>query len=313
MKPTRTVTQWMVFGAALAWSAMAGAQNMVGVSGGSGGGYSNPGSFFIVDQTTGAVTILGTPYGGVGLTGVAVSPSGQVFATTSVTNPDDTSHLIEINPTTGALVNDIGAMYDASGNGCGIGDLSFQPGTGVLFAVAANQSDVGTRCGVGGSTGGYLMTVNTSTARYTIIGRDASLDNETGGLGFAPDGTLYFTPGWNAVGVINTLDPATGNILTTQALGSGEGYQGMAVRPSDSTIFVSFRGWSSTYDNRIFTIDPTTGVETVVGDPGDIMVQDLEFLGQTAVGIPTLSSWGRLALVLLLAGIAGLIVRRRLS
>ena len=48
-------------------------------------------------------------------------------------------------------------------------------------------------------------------------------------------------------------------------------------RPSDGTIFGSYRDESD--DNGIYIINPTTGAETLVGDPGDIMVHDLTFVG----------------------------------
>jgi len=269
----------------------------------------------LVDQTNATVTILGTPYGGDGITGVAADSVGRVFAVTSVT-ADDTSHLIEINPTTGALINDIGSMLDSSGNGCGVGDLSFQPGTDVLFGLAGNQSDVGTnRCGLpGGGTGGYLMTINTSTGQYTIIGRDATFGNDNGGIAFAPDGTLYFTPAWTSLGTIYTLNPADAGVLTSQALSGGEGYMGLAVRPSDGTIFGSYR--YNPDDPNIYTIDPATGAETLVGSPGAILVHDLAFVGdQIAISapVPTLSHWGRVAVVLMVATIAVFVIRRRLS
>ncbi len=246
------------------------AETLYGVSGGTGRdpGFSNPGSYMIVDQTTGAVTILGTPYGGIGLSGLATNSAGRMFAVTSVTNPDNTSHLIEVDSLTGTMIKDIGPMYDANSNGCAIGDLSFQPGTDVLFGIAANQSSVGTRCGVqgGSSSGGYLLTINTTTAQYTLIGRDPSLGNCNGGLAFAPNGTLYFTPCWNNTGNIHTLNPTNGNILTSQALQSGDCYMGLGVRPSDGKIFGSYRYQSS--DTGIYTIDPTTGAETAGRQPG---------------------------------------------
>jgi hypothetical protein len=247
---------------------------MYGVS---GGGYSNPGSFLSINQNSGEVTILDTPYGGAGLSGVATDSSGRIFAVTGIDNPDDTSHLIEINPVTGAMIADIGPMYDASGNGCAIGDLSFQPGTNMLFGITANQSYVGTRCGIGSGTGGYLLTIDTTTAQYTIIGRDESLGNSNGGLAFAPDGTLYFTPCWSNPGYIHTLNPANAEILTSQALQSNDCYMGLGIRPSDGTIFGSYRYESE--DTGIYTIDPVTGAETLFVNPGDIMVHDLTFPG----------------------------------
>ena len=117
-------------------------ETMFGVSGGSGGGFANPGRYITVNQATGAITFLGTPYQGCWLSGVAINSSGRVYAVTSIhdskycpSNPDDTSHLIEINPSTGAMIADIGPMHDESINGCAIGDLSFQPGTNICSAL----------------------------------------------------------------------------------------------------------------------------------------------------------------------------------
>jgi len=290
---------------------------MAGVSGGSGGGLSNPGRFMTVNQTTGAVTLLGTPYQGCGISGVATNSSGRMYAVTSVhdstscpNNPDGTSHLIEINPSTGAMISDIGPLLDTSGNGCAIGDLSFQPGTGILFGLAANNSDVGTRCGVGGSTGGYLLTIDTTNARYTILGRDPGLTNDNGGIAFSPNGSLYFTPCWDHPGFIHTLDTANGHILTSQVLNSGDCYMGLAVRPSDGAIFGSYRYESN--DTSIYTINPATGAETLVGNPGNIMVADLTFTGQAAVSkqVPTLNEWGMI-IFMLLSGAGSIYYLRR--
>jgi len=282
------------------------AQTMLGVAGG-GEINANPGAVYTVDQGTGALSMLGTPYGGVGLPGVATSSTGRVFAVTSVTNPDSTSHLIEIDPVTGALINDIGPMWDASGNGCGIGDLSFQPGTDVLFGLAGNQSSVGTRCGVGGATGGYLMTIDTSTGQYTIIGRDPSFGNNNGGLAFAPDGTLYFVNGWFDPGVLYTLDPATGNILSSRGLSDKSLLvQGLAARPSDGLLFGSYS------DGEIYTIDSATGTTTLIGTNSEF-IHDLTFLGQPGEPIPALNGWGKVVAVVLLAGLAVAILRRRLA
>jgi DNA-binding beta-propeller fold protein YncE len=280
---------------------------MVGVTGGSG----NPGAFLQINQSNGAVTNIGTPYGGDGLPGLAVQPAtGRVFAVTSVENADNTSHLIEIDPATGSMVTDLGAMYDSGGNGCGIGDLAFRPSDGMLFGLTANQSDVGTRCGVGQGAGGYLVTIDLDTAEYTLVGRDASLGNANGGIAFAPNGTLYFTPCWDNPGNLHTLNPATGGILTTQPLESGGCFMGLGVR-DDGVIFASYNDEAS--DRRIFTINPVNGDETLVGDPGDMVVQDLAFLGPAAAAaapVPSVTPAGLAAIALALA-LAGILVIRR--
>ncbi|HSB30420.1 MAG TPA: hypothetical protein VLD55_02355 [Candidatus Sulfobium mesophilum] len=55
---------------------------------------------------------------------------------------------------------------------------------------------------------------------------------------------------------------------------------GLAVRPSDGTIFGSYR--DNLDDTSIYTINPATGAEMLVGNPGNIMVHDLAFAGQAA-------------------------------
>lgn len=289
---------------ALLGPAPASAQTLLGVAGGSEFN-GNPGAVYTVDQGTGALSLLGTPWTE-GLPGVATSSTGRVFAVTSVNNPDDTSHLIEIDPVTGALINDVGPMWDGAGNGCAIGDLSFQPGTDTLFGVAANKSSVGVRCGIGGSTGGYLMTIDTATGQYTIIGRDASFSNENGGLAFSPGGALYFIAGWNNIGFLYTLDPATGNILATQAMSQRPFIQGLAARPSDGLLFASDPNYN------IYTITPGTGTTTLIGTNSEF-IHDLTFLGQPPEPIPALTKWGRAIAVLLIAGLAVAVLRRRLT
>jgi hypothetical protein len=260
-------------------------QSLIGVNGGSGGGFASPGAFLTIDQTTGAGTVLGTPLSGLGLTGVAVDSLGRVFASSGTTeSATNGPRLIQIDPATGALIADVGRLQTAGGDDCYVGDLSFQPGTRVLFGILGNQGSV-PRCGVslGGGVGGYLLTIDTTTAQVTVIGRDPSLGNSNGGLAFAPDGTLYFTPCWSESGFIHTLNPATAAIITSTAfLEANTCYMGLAVRPTDGTIFASYDNEND--DNRIFTLDPVTGAREVVGLPGNYLVHDLAFLGPVIPG-----------------------------
>ncbi len=257
-------------------------QTLIGVNGGSlesDLSFESPGAVLSIDQTTGAGTVLATPMPGLGVTGVATNSLGRVFASTgsrnSVTNGP---RLIQIDPVTGALIADVGRLQTAGGDDCYIGDLTFQPGTNVLFGILGNQGP-SPRCGitVEGGVGGYLLTINTSTAQVTVIGRDADLGNSNGGLAFAPNGTLYFTPCWSNPGSIHTLNPATAAITSsTDFLDSDTCYMGLAVRPTDGTIFASYDQEHN--DNRIFTLDPMTGARQEVGSPGNYLVHDLTFV-----------------------------------
>ena len=56
---------------------------------------------------------------------------------------------------------------------------------------------------------------------------------------------------------------------------------GLAVRPTDGTIFASY-DWGNN-DNRIFTLDPVTGARQEVGSPGNYLVHDLTFVASAGV------------------------------
>lgn len=277
---------------------------------------STPGAVSVVDQTNASFSVIGNPGAGIGITGIATDSSGRVFAITG--SKDDAAagpRLIEIDPVTGALMTDIGRMITAAGNDCYLGDLSFQPGTDTLFAVAGNQGD-GLRCDQEVSTGGFLVTIDTTTAEVTVIGRDASLGNSNGGIAFAADGTLYFTPCWSTDSALLTLDTATADILTTTPLDAGTCYMGLAVRPSDGTLFASYDWENGT--SVMVTLDPATGVETLLGTTDTEIVHDMTFTDGLVVTpaptntepVPALSWKALIALIALILLLSPLVFRR---
>ncbi|MDD2918227.1 IPTL-CTERM sorting domain-containing protein [Rhodoferax sp.] len=287
-------------------------QTLLGVNGG-GEGSSSPGAVVSIDPATAAVTVLATPLEGAGLTGVSANSQGKVFAVSGSAGGPNGPRLLEINPTTGALIADVGRLQTAGGNDCYIGDLSFQPGTDVLFGILGNQG-TSPRCGIlnDSSVGGYLLTIDTTTAQVTVIGRDETLGNSNGGLAFAPNGTLYFTPCWDNPGVIQTLNPATAAVITNVALADSSCYMGLGVR-SDGVIFGSYDNENS--DKSIYTINPVSGVRVLVGSTESNLVHDLVFIGDAAPAvphsIPTISEWGILALSALMALMGVARMRRR--
>ncbi len=104
-------------------------QAILGVLGGTAVNADDPGAVVTIDPNTGAATVLGTPIPGESLTGVARLNDGRVVASTATfTGP---SRLIEINPTTGALVQVIGAFADGQ-LPLTIHDLAVDEFTGIL-------------------------------------------------------------------------------------------------------------------------------------------------------------------------------------
>jgi hypothetical protein len=196
------------------------------------------GELIIIDQTTGTGTSVGPGAADplAGLTGLAFSSSGELFAST-INAPvfadpparTPVSTLIRLDPFTGAEVAVIGTIRLADGTPIVINDLALQPGTDVLFGTALN--DTGTN---------DIFTIDTRTAVATFVG-DTGVIGAT--LAFGPDGTLYqtsaeFGPAGFLRGFLNTLDPATGAVLTTSEPFTEAHIGGLAVSP-DGVIFGS--------------------------------------------------------------------------
>jgi hypothetical protein len=224
-----------------------GGGSLYGVNGNSSG----QGALILIDQTNGTGTFIGTPVQGVGLSGMAFHSDGRLFATT-VTGGNP-STLIQVNPDTGALIAAIGVIT-ANGTPISIGDLSFQPGTGVLYGITSNTF----------SAGGFLYTINLTTAAATFIG-DTGI-GAGGGLGFAPDGTLYQLAG----GSVNVISPVDAHVISSVA--TGQFFDGLGVR-SDGVLFATAGGGS----DIIYVVNPTSGQITFVGNTGQGGVSDLDF------------------------------------
>ena len=248
---------------------------------GGNGGHPNPdgsplsinnGWLDIVDQITGAVTPVGHPAGVSKLSGLAFLSFDILYGSTINGNngfppplPNaPTSDLVQINPNTGALIKDIG-LINAGGTALQIADLAIQPGTGILFGISASSSG-------DFSAAGNLYTINKSTGAATLVGATGDF---FGAIAFAPNGTLYMNSADldNQGNIVNTqlktLNPTNAHTLTAVATLDPPGALG--VRP-DGTIFAG-----NGDAGKIYTINPLTGVETVVGNTGLNFVGDLDF------------------------------------
>jgi len=232
-----------------------------------GEGAVNVGAVVIVDQTTAALTIVGSPEPGTRLSGIAFDSTGALYGSTEgAALPPITSKLILIDPDTGALISAIGPITDGPGGpAIGISDLSVQPGSDVLFGIRGPTDLHG--------GGGKLYTIDKTTAVATLVGvtpvrRDS--------IAFAPDGTLYeagFTPGL-VPPTLYTLNPANGAPLSAVLTPPpDDNYGALAVRPTDDVLF-----GGDGAGGFIFTIDPATGIRTQVGSStGNTFIGALSF------------------------------------
>ena len=235
--------------------------------GGVGNSSISPGAVVIIDQLTGAGTVVGTPNNAGGITGFAFNSLGQLFATVSPVG--GSAFLDQIDPVTFA---EIGSPVSLSADP-NIGDLTFQPNTDILFGVSNNRS----------SAPGTIYTINTTTGVETLIGNPGA--GTGGGLAFAPNGTLYYA-NFNLL----TLNPANASVISQIAL--THTYDGLGIR-ADGVLFGNLSGVDG-----IFTIDPTTGVSTSVGlIGGGNRVSDLDFLTTPEPGTNALMALGGLALL----------------
>jgi hypothetical protein len=282
--------------AALSAVALNAASIMLGGLGGhSNGDSTNDGSLALVSQTTGAVSIIGHPAGVSRISGLAFDINGALYATTQPSGgfppppgAMGASLLLSLNAANGSILSSV-PVKDGT-NQISIADLAVQPGTGMLFGIR------GPNDGLNGQ--GMLYTINKTTGVATPVGNTGDF---FGAIAFAPNGTLYMTSAdldnmGNQLNIsLKTLNPANANLLTVVPMINFMG--ALAVRPEDGTIFGD-NGDSA----QLFTIDPTTGAETLIGSTGRTFVGDLAFQ------VPEPAS-----LALVAIGFGALLLRRRVT
>ena len=114
-----------------------------------------------------------------------------------------------------------------------------------------------------------MYTINISTAVATFIGDTGA--GAGGGLGFAPNGTLYQTS-FNSLQdcpSLNTISPVDAHRITTVPV--DKFYDGLGVR-YDGVLFAT-PGASDEVD----TIDPVNGAITFIGNTGQGNLSDVAF------------------------------------
>jgi len=107
--------------------------DMIG-SGGSQG--IDPGSIFLISKVDGSQTLIGDPTVTGGLSGLAFDDFNRLWGSNVFGGGDPGSNLLEINPSDGSLINDVGAIQTAIAVDVKIQDLGFDPVSKKLFGTA---------------------------------------------------------------------------------------------------------------------------------------------------------------------------------
>ena len=247
----------------------------------------NDGWLVSVDQSTGAVSPIGHPAGVSRLSGIAFAGPDLLYGSTLGGGgfPDfppqpNVSHLIQINPASGALVSDIGQITDGVGGpGIAISDLAIQPGTGLLYGIESTEAEGGVK-----TQFGNLYTINRITGVAALVGT-TGIQNAS--LAFAPNGTLYITtaninpddPSGPFIDVnLDTVDASTGKIRTS--VPTPMFWTALAFDPTTGLLFGGTGGGNdlASVSGDIFKIDPGTGnIVGHVSTTGQNFVGDLDF------------------------------------
>lgn len=238
------------------------------------GSPANRGALVEVNQTTGAGVLVGPGAGpNAGLTGLTVVGARLVYGSAISNNilvpGAGAPTLLRLDLDTGMVVESVPiSVGDAP---LEVNDLAAMGG--VLYATSLSTSTFVSS----------IYTLDPSSGAATLVG-------PTGVIGvaiaFAPGGTLYMTSATFGAGgqegsFLHTVNPSTGAVITTTAIaplpsGNLLHVGGLAVDPSDGTLYAA--GREATVDRRgdIYTLTPT-GLATFVGSTGVGEVGDLAF------------------------------------
>jgi len=260
-------------------------------------------SLYIVNPNTGQMQFVGTP-GFDGITALAQLDDGRLLATGI--QDDDTSILIEIDPSTGQGTL-IGVIGDRNNPGeCSrVPGLTYDSATNTLYGLAR-------RCNDGSEP---LVTITPDTAEMTIIG-DTELDGGGFGLAIRSDGTLFASAWMNTNFMLYTLDRITGNptlvgtMDTASVVPNGLAVGGLAFHPVTQQLFASTNNGDVGNDSYLLTVDESAPPSFNVQGQTENCFDGLVFVEGSLRNVPTISQWGLIAMAGLL-GIVGFMVMRR--
>lgn len=260
-----------------------------GLGGHNNGDSTNDGALGIVNPNTGAVSIVGHPTGVSRISGLVFDVSGLLYATTQPAGgfppppgPVGVSNLLQLNASNGAILSSL--PIRENGIGISIADLALQPSTGLLFGIRAPADQLGGQ--------GKLYTINKTTGAATLVGNTGDF---FGSIAFGSNGTLYMSSADldaqdNLVNIgLKTLNPT--NAATLTFIPTLDFFGALAVSP-DGVIF----GGNGDF-GQLFTINASTGRETLIGNTGRNFIGDLAF---EVVPEPATFAFSGISLILLI-------------
>jgi PEP-CTERM motif-containing protein len=203
--------------------------------------------------------------------------AGTLYAASAAGAPGE---LYILNPSTGAMIQDIGPLNDAIGTNYPITGLAFHPTTGVLYGSTGNA----------GAVDALLVTINPATALVTLVGPfNAGPTNSMGtpttmaDIGFDGAGNLY---GVASIGGPNlySINIATGQATLVGANGVSTSTTGGGLAISPGGVF-----YGTPTSSRYGTYNSGTGAYTNITNPakpaGAGAYGALDFDGSTLYGM----------------------------
>lgn len=207
------------------------------------------------------VTLQRLAWVGVAASIVAGAQAESLYAASAA---GGAGRLCILNASNGAVIQDIGALNDATGANYGITGLAFNPITGVLYGSSAN-ADPGTRA--------KLVTINPLTAAVTLVGNfNAGPTNASGvpatmaDIAFDSQGNLF---GIGSIGgpQLYSINTATGQatVIGSTGLTSTTG-GGLAISAGGTFFgtptasrFGTYNSGTGTYTNITNPVKPVGG------------------------------------------------------
>jgi sugar lactone lactonase YvrE len=234
------------------------------------------GGLFQVDPLTGETTVVADLLA-TGLSGLAVDSSQRVYVCSA--NRGSTSSLYEVDGLTGEILRTVGSIAPVDETAISIGDLAFQPGTDILYAIRSNAD--------GKLKGGEIYTLSLADASATLIGT-AEPAGIGGGLAFSADSTLWRAASTGDAVYIHSLrkiSPVDASTLEIPFPSAQAFYDGLGYDSAEGMLF-------GTSEFGVSLIDPVGLTETLLLPGPGVPLSDLDFFTDTVPARPI--RWGEL-------------------
>jgi PEP-CTERM motif len=135
-----------------------------------------------------------------------------------------------------------------------VNSIDFDPLNGVLYGIAN-----------GGSSPSSLIKINTTTGAGTLV-HTLSPSFQAPDMSFNSAGTLYTWDTRSGVNELTTVNLATGVTTDVGPSGLTTGTIGLGVNSAGKIYLKNGAGGHPAFDNKIYTINPSTGVATFVAN-----------------------------------------------